>query len=41
VRHWFAVRRLGFIIGSDGAIVASAGSRPGPRKRVAREASAQ
>jgi undecaprenyl-diphosphatase len=40
VRHWFAARHLGFIIGSDGAIVASAGSRPGPRKRVAREASA-
>jgi membrane-associated phospholipid phosphatase len=40
VRHWFAVRRLGFIIGRDGSIVASAGSRPGPRKRVARGASA-
>ncbi len=40
VRHWFAVRRLGFNISRDGAIVPSAGSRPRPLKRVAREASA-
>jgi membrane-associated phospholipid phosphatase len=40
VRHWFAARRLGFVIRRDGAIMPSVGSRPGPRKRVAREASA-
>jgi membrane-associated phospholipid phosphatase len=40
VRHWFAVRRLGFVIGRDGVIVPSVRSRAGPRKRVAREASA-
>ena len=39
VRHWFAVRHLGFIIGPDGTIVPSATSRR-PRKRVARGASA-
>ena len=38
VRHWFAVRHLGFVIGSDGAIVTSAASRRGLRKRVARGA---
>ncbi|KYG99684.1 phosphatase PAP2 family protein [Bradyrhizobium sp. DOA1] len=36
VRYWFAARRLGFAIRSDGAIVAI----PGPFKRVARGASA-
>jgi undecaprenyl-diphosphatase len=40
VRHWFAVRRLGFVIGRDGAILPSVRSRPGARKRVAHEASA-
>ena len=37
VRYWFAVRRLGFAIRGDGAIVPLA---PGRLKRVAREASA-
>lgn len=36
VRYWFAARRLGFAIRSDGTIVAV----PGPFKRVARGASA-
>jgi membrane-associated phospholipid phosphatase len=40
VRHWFAVRRLGFMINRDGAILPLVRSPPGPRKRVAREASA-
>jgi len=40
VRYWFAARRLGFAIGRDGVIAPFIGSSLGPRKRVAREASA-
>jgi membrane-associated phospholipid phosphatase len=40
VRYWFAARRLGFAIRSDGAIVPLGGSSLGGLKRVARGASA-
>ncbi|MGY8680100.1 phosphatase PAP2 family protein [Bradyrhizobium sp. UFLA05-153] len=40
VRYWFAARRLGFAIGSDGVIVALPGPVFGRLKRVARGASA-
>ncbi|WP_213775394.1 phosphatase PAP2 family protein [Bradyrhizobium sp. dw_78] len=39
VRYWFAARRLGFVIGRDGAIAPPL-ARTGPRKGVARGASA-
>jgi membrane-associated phospholipid phosphatase len=40
VRYWFAARRLGFTIGPHGTIAPFRGASLGPRKRVAREASA-
>jgi membrane-associated phospholipid phosphatase len=36
VRDWFARRRLGFIVGTDGAVHALAGPSPGRIKRVSR-----
>jgi membrane-associated phospholipid phosphatase len=38
VRYWFAARRLGFAIQSDGSIVPLVGPSPGRLKRVARGA---
>ena len=40
VRYWFAARRLGFAIRTDGTIMPLPGATPGRLKRVARRTSA-